>query len=168
MTRARARALENEVTSLLTELPYDACETWMLPHSETLCVLRYQEDPLGEARTNGQVGKFMDETDQRRRSPEVYRARTSGPKPRHPAPGSYSSSKRQSAQEATGAGHPAGGPDIRPDPRTSDQPDIRPGSPDIRPLENSKVVLSSVLTDFVPFRHFFRNPLPFLPQPICI
>jgi hypothetical protein len=113
MTRARARALENEVTSLLTQLPYDACETWMLPHSETLCVLRYNEDPLGEARNNGQVGKFMDEEDQRRRSPKVHRARTSGPREQQQQPEPYS-------RRATGAGHPAGRPDIRP---------VQPGHP---------------------------------------
>jgi hypothetical protein len=78
MTRARARALENEVPSLLHESPYDACETWLLPHSEMLCVLRYQEDPLEEARNNERVAKFMDAKDQQRRSPEVYRTRTSG------------------------------------------------------------------------------------------
>ena len=41
-TRARARAIENEVNSLLVELPFYPLETWLLPQTEMLCVLRYQ------------------------------------------------------------------------------------------------------------------------------
>ena len=118
--RARARALETEVTSLLKELPYDASETWMIPHSEMLCVLRYQEDPLGEARNNEQVAKYPDEEARQEEVLLSISSRTSGLRPGHPAPGSNSSSQRQSAKEATGAGHPAGGPDIRP---------VQPGYP---------------------------------------
>ena len=44
MTRARAPTIENEVDSLLFESRLDSCENWILPSSETLCVLRYQED----------------------------------------------------------------------------------------------------------------------------
>ena len=42
MTRARARALETKVTSLLSQFHFDAHETWLLPQTETLCILRYQ------------------------------------------------------------------------------------------------------------------------------
>ena len=42
--RARARAIESEVTSLLSEFPCDTFGTWILPQEETLCVLRYQEE----------------------------------------------------------------------------------------------------------------------------
>ena len=41
MTRARARALETEVTSLLSQFHFDAHEAWLLPHMDTLCILRY-------------------------------------------------------------------------------------------------------------------------------
>ena len=51
MTRARARAIENEVNSLLVELPFDPLETWLLPQTEMLCVLRYQESNQGEVTT---------------------------------------------------------------------------------------------------------------------
>ena len=61
MTRARTRAFETEVTSLLALLPYESCETWLLPHAKTLHVLRYQEDPLEDAWINRQVPKYMDE-----------------------------------------------------------------------------------------------------------
>ena len=55
MTRARARALETEVTSLLSEITYDPLETWLLPKSETLCMIRYQEDPPEDAREGVQA-----------------------------------------------------------------------------------------------------------------
>ena len=48
MTRARARAIQSEVNSLLVELPFDPLETWLLPQMEMLCVLRYQESNQGE------------------------------------------------------------------------------------------------------------------------
>jgi hypothetical protein len=107
MTRACARALETEVTSLLNELPYDLCKTWLLPHSGMLCVLRYQEDPLGEARNNGQDGKY---TDEEAREEEVLldiSSRTSGLRPGHPAPGAYNNINRSAANNSPGPGHPA-------------------------------------------------------------
>ena len=64
MTRARARGLENEVTSLLSDITYDPLETWLLPKSEILCMIRYQEDPPEDAREDGQVLKFTDEENQ--------------------------------------------------------------------------------------------------------
>ena len=54
MTRARARALETEVTSLLSQLPFDSHETWLLPQTEMLCILRYQGVSHGEARKQGE------------------------------------------------------------------------------------------------------------------
>ena len=44
LTRARAPAIESEVTSLLSEFPCDTLGTWILPQEETFCVLRYQEE----------------------------------------------------------------------------------------------------------------------------
>src|SRR3989337_4422298 len=79
MTRARARALETEVTSLLNELPYESCETWLLPQTEMLCMLRYLEDPSEDAREDGQVPKSTDE-EERRKELE------NSPGPGHPAP----------------------------------------------------------------------------------
>ena len=54
MTRARATALETKVTSLLSQLPFDSHETWLLPQTETLCILRYQGVNHGEARKQGE------------------------------------------------------------------------------------------------------------------
>ena len=54
MTRARARALKTEVTSLLSQLPFDSPETWLLPQMETLCILRYQGVSHGEAKKQGE------------------------------------------------------------------------------------------------------------------
>ena len=48
MTRARARAIQSEVNSLLVKLPFDPLETWLLPQTEMLCVLRYHVSNQGE------------------------------------------------------------------------------------------------------------------------
>src|SRR3954464_14055626 len=85
MTRARARALETEVTSLLSQFHFDEHESWLLPQTETLCMIRYQEEPPEDAREDGQVAKYADEMKQRRKGNKV-----------------------------PGPGHPAGSPDIRP------------------------------------------------------
>ena len=42
-TRARARAVETEVNSFLFEFRSDSRENWILPQSETLFILRYEE-----------------------------------------------------------------------------------------------------------------------------
>lgn len=47
MTRARARALQQEVNIFLDAFPLYTSKDGMLPHGWTLCVLRY-EDPLKE------------------------------------------------------------------------------------------------------------------------
>ena len=124
MTRARARALENEVTSFLSDITYDPLETWLLPKSDMLCMIRCQEDPHEDAREDGQAAKSMDEENQREESRTPPRPRTSGQDPGHPAPGDPQG--QASAEEATGTGHPASSPDIWPPPeiwpksRTSD------------------------------------------------
>ncbi|KAK1617402.1 hypothetical protein QYE76_022919 [Lolium multiflorum] len=53
MTRARAKAIHDKVNSLLTTLDLDTPLDGMLPHAETLCVIRYMEhqDP-GEDETS--------------------------------------------------------------------------------------------------------------------
>ena len=48
MTRAGARAIQSEVNSLLVELPFDPLETWLLPQTEMLCVLRYHVSNQGD------------------------------------------------------------------------------------------------------------------------
>ena len=77
MTRARARALETKVTSFLSDIIYDPLETWLLPKSEMLCMIRYQEDPPKDAREDGQVPNFIDEEKQRKESRATPRTRTS-------------------------------------------------------------------------------------------
>ena len=57
MTRARAKAIEDKVNSLLSELPLPTRETWLLPHSETLCVIKYLEERHEAAAPSGQGGK---------------------------------------------------------------------------------------------------------------
>lgn len=79
MTWARARSLETKVTSLLSDIPYDPLMTWLLPKSRMLCMIRYQEDPLEDAREDGQVYKFMDEENQQKEPRTTPRIRTSDP-----------------------------------------------------------------------------------------
>ena len=146
MTRARARALETKVTSFLSDITYDPLETWLLPQSRMLCMIRYQEDPPEDAREDGKVPKFTEEENQQkesrtaprsrtsspwrcrlqqRTSGQVYRARTSGVQPGHPAKARTSGQKprhpapryRTSRSFALQPGHPAS-----------------PGVPDIRPV----------------------------------
>ena len=54
MTRARARAVETEVTSLLSHFHLDTHETWLLPQTETLCILRHQGVSHGDAKEQGE------------------------------------------------------------------------------------------------------------------
>ena len=66
MTRARARAIQSEVNSLLVELPFDPLETWLLPQMEMLCVLRYQESNQGEATMQDEQEEYGEGFSQRR------------------------------------------------------------------------------------------------------
>jgi hypothetical protein len=84
--RPQAYAIGHKVNLLLDASPFQSCETWLLPHAKTLHVLRYQEDPLGDAQDHGQVPKYMDEGARRKEPEKVPRPRTSGPWPGHPAP----------------------------------------------------------------------------------
>ena len=93
MTRARARALENEVTSFLSDSTYDPLETWLLPKSDMLCMIRCQEDPHKDAREDVQAAKSMDEENQRKRASSPSRPRTSSQGLGHPAPGANTSAE---------------------------------------------------------------------------
>ena len=143
MTRARARALETEVTSLLNDISYDPLETWLLPKLDTLCMIRCQEEPPKDAREDGQAAHSADEENQLKRTRSPSRPRTSGPGPGHPAPGASPSATAKSAK-SPGPGHPASSPDIRPQPgnpakspdirrHATEHPEVLPSSPDIRP-----------------------------------
>src|SRR4051812_18648756 len=51
LTRAQAHATKTKVNSLLSEDPLVTCETWVLPHPDTLCIIKYldenQEEVVG-------------------------------------------------------------------------------------------------------------------------
>src|SRR3954466_8922994 len=106
MTRARARALENEVISFLSDITFDPLETWLLPKSDMLCMIRCQEEPPEDVREDGQATKFTDEEDQ-----------------------------RKEVKKAPGPGHPATSPDVRPPmtPRMSGPQPRNPASSNQRP-----------------------------------
>ena len=54
MTRARARAPKTKVTSLLSQVHFDANDTWLLHQTETLCILRYQGVSHEETKEQGE------------------------------------------------------------------------------------------------------------------
>ena len=81
MTRARAKDIEDKVNSLLSELTLSMQETWLLPKTETLCMIRYQKDPPDDAREDVQARKFTDEENQRKESRTPPRPQTSGHDP---------------------------------------------------------------------------------------
>ena len=64
MTRARAKAIGDKVNSLLSELPLSTHETWLLPHVETLCVIRCLEESHETGTFNGQDGEDTKREDQ--------------------------------------------------------------------------------------------------------
>ena len=139
MTRARTRAFETEVTSLLALLPYESCETWLLPQASVLCVLRCEGDRFGEEREGEQVPKATDELMHREGQKGAPGPGHPAPWPGHPAPGPSTTEgqqqlKLQGPDIRPGPGHPAKhGPDIRPRARKSGASVQR--APETRPLQ---------------------------------
>ena len=54
MTRARARAMETEVNSFLLDMHMDTNGTCSLPHQNSLCIIRYEEEHHQEAQEHPQ------------------------------------------------------------------------------------------------------------------
>ena len=104
------------MTSFLSDIPFDPLETWLLPKSEMLCMIRYQEDPPEDAREVGQTAKS---TDEEKRQKEKKAA----PGPGHPAAGDIHYSSIPTAKHLQA-------PNIRPrqpgHPTPSEPPNIRP------------------------------------------
>ena len=142
MTRARARALDTEVTSLLSDITCDSLETWLLPKSKMVCMIRYQEDPPEDSREDGQTTKSTDEEEcqkEKKAAPgpghlapspdirpletsvtaafqplDIYRPQTSGPSPNiRPSPKIWPSFKQRIEENPHHPGHPAPVPGIR-------------------------------------------------------
>ena len=67
------------MTSLLNDITYDPLETWLLPKSDMLCMIRCQEEPPEDAREDGQATKFTDEENR-------WKEKKTAPGPGHPAP----------------------------------------------------------------------------------
>ena len=116
MTRARAKAIEDKVNSLLSELPLPTHETWLLPHSETLCVIRYMEVSQGSTTCKSQDGedpKHVEEEEKMLRKLQAPAVRPSPDVRRLPGHGRPTPSGRPAA------GHPNRTTDDR-NHRTSD------------------------------------------------
>jgi hypothetical protein len=123
MTRARTKAIEDKVNSLLFELPLSTHETWLLPQAETLCVIRYLEEGHGTATSNGQDGEDTEYEGQEEELPEKLQPADVRPGPdvrrlkAQPtqAPAYESYSERTSAQDRT-SGDSSQRADVRPPP----------------------------------------------------
>ena len=50
-----------DVTSLLSDIPYDPHETWLLPKDRMLCVIRYQEGNQGEVTVQDEHQEHVDD-----------------------------------------------------------------------------------------------------------
>ena len=75
LTRAQARAIGTKVNSLLSELHFDTCETWVLPHADMLCIIRYQGGVQGEAMEQGRATPEEEPREDEARKILVYRDR---------------------------------------------------------------------------------------------
>ena len=71
MTRACARAIENEVNSFLFELHSNSRESWVLPQTEMLCIFRYEENDHDEASAETRAPMEKEEGNLERRQGEV-------------------------------------------------------------------------------------------------
>jgi len=93
------------VTSFLSDISFDPLETWLLPKSGMLCMIRYQEDPPEDVREDGQAPKSTDEENQWKKAATASRPRTSGHGTGHPAHGASTTAEAQPKLHA---------PDVRP------------------------------------------------------
>ena len=80
-TRARARAIENEVNSFLFELHSNSFESWVLPQTEVLCMIRYQGVDDGEASTKTQAPTVEEKEERSEKREEGEALDTPGARP---------------------------------------------------------------------------------------
>jgi len=71
MTRARARAIHDEVNSLLTTFDFNTPLDGLLLHSDTLCVIRYIEP--GARHGSQAIGEEDDEEEEEEKGAEANR-----------------------------------------------------------------------------------------------
>ena len=136
MTRARARALETEVTSLLSQFHFDEHETWLLSQTETLCILRYQGVSHGDAKEQGESEEEDGREDGEEKGLSQQKPGRSGPpsgrsglSPDDPdsGPDDPDNVARDTREGIMKMGHPDPGPDHLAIPGRPDQvSDIRP------------------------------------------
>ena len=78
MTRPRTYVIGHKVNSLLSELSLSTCETWLLPPTCVLCMIRYLEESHGATTSNGRATEDAKYKDQEKKLPEIYSHRTTG------------------------------------------------------------------------------------------
>nr|XP_020187250.1 basic proline-rich protein-like [Aegilops tauschii subsp. strangulata] len=147
MTRARARAIENEVNSFLFELHSNSHESWVLPQTEILCIFRYEEDDRGETKTETQAPKEKKEEENHGKGQGEVALGTPGTRTPLP-PGAPAFGRALDQSLATPGARPEPGsrlsqprvpgpstPGARPlPPATSSRPGAQPQPPSRQPL----------------------------------
>ena len=78
--RPRTYAIGHKVNSLLSEPSLSTCETWLLPPTCVLCMIRYLEESHGATTSNGRASEDAKYKDQEKKLREVYSLRTTGPR----------------------------------------------------------------------------------------
>ena len=132
MTRPQTYTIGHKVNSLLSELSLSTCETWLLPPTCVLCMIRYLEESHGATTSNGRASEDAKYKDQEKKLPESYSGRTTGQRrtsdawtlsqPEEPVttgPGHPSRPRKSGALHRTHAKLKRVSPDFRPEARTS-------------------------------------------------
>ena len=70
MTRPRTYAMGHKVNSLLSEPSLSTCETWLLPPTCVLCMIRYLEESHGATTSNGRASEDAKYKDQEKELPK--------------------------------------------------------------------------------------------------
>ena len=162
MTRARAKAIEAKVNSLLSELPLTTHETWILPHSETLCVITYMEVSQGSTTCKTQDGedpKHVEEEEKMQQKLQASDVRPCLDVRRVPGHGRPSSSdvwclatrtESTNVRDAPDDQHPSqnyGRPIASGRPAPPEAPDIRPSTDDRRAYTRAEIADVRALPD---------------------
>ena len=124
--RPQLDTIGHKVNSLLSEPSLSTCETWLLPPTCVLCMIRYLEESHGATTSNGRASEDAKYKDQEKKLPEATaagrpttpRLRTTGPLrttvPATTEQNLWTSKEPRTSRNPRASGRPA--PHGRPDP----------------------------------------------------
>ena len=138
MTRARAKALYEKVNSLLSTCDFGSTLDSMLPHSDTLCILRYEPSSgQGAAVKIGQDWSYKREEEKEMVASDQFGDQTgaAGP-PADPTgtAGPITGSSRTTTQRASSAAAEPSGRHSGAAAHTPNEPAPSPAPPNLPPL----------------------------------